>query len=117
MRSRFMYWLLYRTPVGPALGVLVLLALAAGLVKPLISGAVVGAIIGPSMGWLLGHLWMQAAMMAVLNEIPVFGPAERFHESSLRPLALKKLTHVERLVATPPIPLWSRLLSAEYRRV
>ena len=31
MRSRFMYWLLYRTPVGPVLGVLVLLILAAGL--------------------------------------------------------------------------------------
>jgi hypothetical protein len=32
MRSRFAYWLLYRTPVGPALGVFILLALAAGLV-------------------------------------------------------------------------------------
>ena len=32
MRSRFMYWLLYKTPVGPALGVLVLVLLAGGLV-------------------------------------------------------------------------------------
>jgi hypothetical protein len=32
IRSRFAYSLFYKTPVGPALGVVILLALAAGLV-------------------------------------------------------------------------------------
>ena len=32
LRSRFAYWPLYKTPVGPSLGILVLLMLVAGLV-------------------------------------------------------------------------------------